>query len=140
VACASQSSWPDPTADIAIAHKAIFDKGLSATLIPPPRGTTPALASPTPKESTLLRITRTQKDGGLWLRLEGKLVGPWVDEFKSAIAREETPPDAIWLDLTDVRFVDSRGLYCLHVLTSQGCRIHKTSSFLAELMRTETSP
>ena len=88
----------------------------------------------------MLRITRSEKDGKIWLRLEGKLLGPWVDEFRATVARETAHRDRIKLDLNEVTFVDAEGLRFLRELTDCGHDIPKRSNFVAELLRTEISP
>jgi ABC-type transporter Mla MlaB component len=94
----------------------------------------------TKKEIALLRITRSDEDGTIWLRLEGKLLGPWVDEFRATVAREVNLTDRIKLDLAEVTFVDAEGLRLLRELAVNGHDIPKRSNFVAELLRTETSP
>lgn len=87
----------------------------------------------------MLRITRSEKDGTIWLRLEGKLLGPWVDEFRATVARE-TAQRGINLDLNEVTFVDAEGLRLLRELTQHGHDTSKRSSFVAELLRTDVAP
>ncbi len=88
----------------------------------------------------MVRITRTEEDGAAWLRVEGKLVGPWVEELSATIARERAMCNPIRLDLSQVRFVDSRGLYCLQSLLSEGLQIERMSGFLAGLLHARPSP
>lgn len=87
----------------------------------------------------MLRITRSEKDGTIWLRLEGKLMGPWVDEFRATVAREASGKNRLNLDLDEVIFVDAEGLRLLRELTHLGHHIPKRSNFVAELLRTEVS-
>lgn len=91
----------------------------------------------TQKETALLRITRTEEDGTIWLRLEGKLLGPWVDEFRATVARE--PNQAFKLDLAEINFVDVEGLRYLRELTDNGHELVRRSNFVAELLRTGAS-
>jgi anti-anti-sigma regulatory factor len=87
----------------------------------------------------LLRITRSTKDGTLWLKLEGKLVGPWVDECRTACTRETGRDRRLALDLSEVTFVDSDGVHLLRLLVEQGVDIPVCSNFVAELLRLEKS-
>jgi hypothetical protein len=87
----------------------------------------------------LLRITSLRKDGTVWLKLEGKLVGPWVDECRAACARETGHGRRPALDLLEVTFVDADGVHLLRELIEQGAEIPARSNFVAELLRLERS-
>ncbi len=80
----------------------------------------------------MLRITHTSEDGQERLALEGKLVGAWVEECRSACARG----GALALDLSEVRYADAQGVAFLREMAAAG-RIQKTSRFVAELLRSE---
>ena len=68
--------------------------------------------------------------------LEGKLVGPWVDECRSILAVNEASRPA--LDLSEVHYVDAAGTTLLAELDSAG-RIRARSPFLSTLLARETS-
>jgi anti-anti-sigma regulatory factor len=85
----------------------------------------------------VLRITRYAKEGAVWLKLEGKLVGPWVDECRSACTREILSAKRPSLDLSGVRFIDSQGVELLRQLRACGIEMPHRSSFVAELLRDE---
>jgi anti-anti-sigma regulatory factor len=85
----------------------------------------------------LLRITRSTKDGTEWLKLEGKLVGPWVEECRAACARGTDHGRRLALDLSEVTFVDADGVHLLRELVEQGAEIPVRSNFVAELLRLE---
>lgn len=87
----------------------------------------------------MLRITSSTKDGTAWLRLEGKLVGPWVDECRTACARETGRDGRLALDLAAVTFVDADGVRLLRQLVDQGTDIPVRSNFVTELLRLERS-
>ena len=65
----------------------------------------------------MLRITRLPD--GRTLKLEGKLVGPWVGEL-AALCSGFAPGERPRLELTAVGFVDAGGLRLLRDLLSQG--------------------
>jgi anti-anti-sigma regulatory factor len=45
------------------------------------------------------------------LRLEGRIVGPWVDELRRAyVERTANSPCSLTIDLRDVTFIDSGGI------------------------------
>lgn len=83
----------------------------------------------------MLRITRTTKDETVWLTLEGKLAGPWVDECRDAFRRESPAASNVVLDLARVTFIDSPGLALLRDALREGMRLRACSSFVAELLR-----
>jgi anti-anti-sigma regulatory factor len=85
----------------------------------------------------VLRITRSIRDGTVWLKLEGKLAADWVEECRSACAAEAAQGRSPMLDLSDVTFVDRNGMQLLAQLTQAGLSIPLRSSFVAELLRLE---
>lgn len=85
----------------------------------------------------MLRITRSNRDGTVWLKLEGKLSGPWVAECRSACNRETTQGASPALDLSGITFVDREGLLLLRGLAAQGVNMPVRSSFVDELLRWE---
>ena len=76
----------------------------------------------------------TRADGVRFLKVEGELVGPWVEEVSKACARPAVLPDPPHLDLSAVGFVDAAGERLLHELIRQGAAIAACSSFIAELL------
>src|SRR5262245_20741597 len=82
------------------------------------------------KELVLLRITRTSRDGTIWLILEGKLASDWVEECETACATETAQGRIPALDLSEVTFVDPAGLRLLRQLTGQGVKLPKLSNFV----------
>ena len=85
----------------------------------------------------MLRITRIDLEGSAsnrTLKLEGKLLGPWVDELSRACEELRMPPHCLRLDLADVTFVDPIGLKLLDDLVGQGATIVGCSDFIADLL------
>jgi ABC-type transporter Mla MlaB component len=77
----------------------------------------------------MLRITATQTtDADPLLLLEGRLIGPWVDELQTAVDAIGEPLERVHLDLSNVRFVDPRGLALLD-------RLHHRRVVLAPMSR-----
>ena len=60
----------------------------------------------------MLRITHeTDATAGATLRLEGRLVGPWVDELRRACLEQDAAfRRPLTIDLRDVTFIDSAGI------------------------------
>ncbi len=71
------------------------------------------------------------------LKLEGKLQGPWVQEFKSACDEAEPLPLCLRLDLASVSFVDAAGVDCLQELIREGVPVVACSAFVASLLGLE---
>ena len=86
----------------------------------------------------MLKITRSTDNGSaLLVKLEGKLLQPWVEE----LARVCTPPAGtvvgIRLDLSAVTFVDEAGVRLLRELLDRGVGVAAASGFVTELLRLE---
>jgi ABC-type transporter Mla MlaB component len=86
----------------------------------------------------MLRITQTQgASGKVNLTLEGRLVGPWVAELKSAVTAAGLSASSVNLELSGVRFVDTEGLALILGLQDQGVRLRDASPFVRELLKTD---
>jgi anti-anti-sigma regulatory factor len=84
----------------------------------------------------MLRITRV---AGPVLKLEGRLLGPWVDELRRACADLENPPGRLCLDLAAVTFVDAAGARLLRELRQQHVTLTGCSGFVTVLLEREGS-
>lgn len=80
----------------------------------------------------MLRITRISSQDSDTLKLEGKLLGPWVGELSHVLA--ELNGRAMGLDLSAVTFVDATGTELLRDLIRRGVPIAGCSPFVAELL------
>jgi len=90
----------------------------------------------------MLRIARIDVDDSdliQTLKLEGKLLGPWVDELIRACEEPQTPPSCLRLDLSAVTFIDSAGAKLLDDLIRQGARVVGCSGFIAEMLNLNKS-
>jgi anti-anti-sigma regulatory factor len=83
----------------------------------------------------MLRITPTEGDGERALRLEGRLVEPWVGELLGACSAAAAAGRRVVLDLSGVTFVDGAGAACLRGLLEQGVGVRGCSGFINELLR-----
>lgn len=84
----------------------------------------------------MLKISVTsQSDEATSFQLEGKLVGPWVEELRrlseAALARSE----AVSLDLEKVWFVDSQGIALLRDLANQDVAQINCSQFISQQLK-----
>jgi len=67
----------------------------------------------------LLRITQPGPVTLVTIRLEGKLLGAWVDEAHQVIAQARAT-DAICVNLMGLSFADERGIELLRTLRREG--------------------
>jgi len=90
----------------------------------------------------MLRIARIDVEGSAPIqtfRLEGKLLGPWVNELNRVCEERQVPPSCLRLDLSAVTFVDSAGAKLLDDLIRQGASIVGCSGFIAEMLNLNKS-
>jgi hypothetical protein len=84
----------------------------------------------------MLKITVIDRPTGTatGLRLEGKLLEPWLGELQAACAAlgSAQPPE---LDLAAVSFVDTASARRLQDLITAGARVTACSGFVAELLQ-----
>lgn len=71
------------------------------------------------------------------LRLEGKLIGPWVDEFRQACASRQAG-NKLRLDLAAVTYVDRAGLDLLSELIAGGTTFVACSALVGEFLHEES--
>ncbi|MDP1798748.1 MAG: STAS domain-containing protein [Planctomycetaceae bacterium] len=69
------------------------------------------------------------------LRLEGRLIGPWVDELERAVEATTASPATLHLDLSRVQFVDAQGVALLQRLQDHGVILERVTPFVEELLR-----
>lgn len=81
----------------------------------------------------MLRIETTEVDGITTVRLEGKLLAPWLHEFKP-LFEDGTPIQSMRLNLKDVDYIDAACLEVLAALRSRGLRIVACTAFVANLL------
>jgi len=83
----------------------------------------------------MLRITRTEQAGvGPVIKLEGKLLAPWVGEVLQACTRVDPAAERPGLDLSAVSYADSAGIALLRALRDLEVRIVACSGYVAELL------
>ena len=73
----------------------------------------------------MLRITNTTRPEGLTVVLEGRLAGPWVDEFARCWKALTTAQDAgsICVQLDGVTFIDGAGRALLRTMHEEGAAL-----------------
>jgi hypothetical protein len=86
----------------------------------------------------VLKITEmARNDSGRSFKLEGKLLGPWVDELRNVCKQPLHRLEQVGLDLAAVTFVDAAATELLRELIRQGIIITQCSAFVAELLHAE---
>jgi ABC-type transporter Mla MlaB component len=91
----------------------------------------------------MLRIHTETSPDGITLRLEGKLVQPWVDEVaKVWTAFEEQGQDTrrIRIDMEDVSFVDGHGKSLLFLFLQAGCQLHGSRVYIRGVIEDLRAP
>ena len=73
------------------------------------------------------------------LKLEGKLLGSWVDEVRKACAEATAGSSRADLDLSAISLVDAAGVQLLRDLIRQGIGIAACSNYVAGLLHRENS-
>lgn len=87
----------------------------------------------------MLKISQESKGQSTSLRLEGKLLEPWVAEVALQCQRAKGQGGTVLLDLSEVSFVDEAGASLLRTLRGVGFEITSCSHFVAELLELEMS-
>ena len=83
----------------------------------------------------MLMITRSDEgDRDCMLKLEGKLLGPWIGELELACGGSEFRPEQVRLDLSGLTYLDEEGARFLEGLLREGTRVVACSGFVAELL------
>jgi anti-anti-sigma regulatory factor len=85
----------------------------------------------------VLRIVTDGAHPGIALRLEGDVVGPWVEILRRCADDALTAGAALVLDLSRVAFVDRDGLDLLRGLADRGVTLVNASRFVSEQLKTD---
>ena len=71
------------------------------------------------------------------LRLEGRIVGPWVAELRQVCEKILDTGRSVRLDLADVSFADHNGIDLLLSLKARGVALMDCSPFMQEELKTQ---
>jgi ABC-type transporter Mla MlaB component len=83
----------------------------------------------------MLKISEPLANHAVTLKLEGRLIGPWVAELKKSCEEHLAAKCSVSLDLADLTFADRDGLALLLCLCGRGVRLVNCSPFLEEELR-----
>jgi ABC-type transporter Mla MlaB component len=81
-----------------------------------------------------IHVEETENPATLTLRMEGKLIQPWVDELGKAwrsLIQRLPRPRSIRADLHAVSYVDEAGMAMLTTLYLAGCELVGSGLFIA---------
>jgi ABC-type transporter Mla MlaB component len=90
----------------------------------------------------MLRITEIETDRDATYRtikLEGKLLQPWVAELNQACLSCTNGERTVQLDLSAVIYMDQAGIEAVRDLRRRGVRVAACSDIVAELLHEEES-
>jgi anti-anti-sigma regulatory factor len=73
----------------------------------------------------MLKITEEKNSRSTTLRVEGRLVGPWVDELERAWrgVSSDSSDGRVTVDLSDVTFVGEEGKKLLEAMYAKGAKL-----------------
>lgn len=84
----------------------------------------------------MLKISQTETRGhSITLKLEGRVVGPWVEELRRICEPILAGNHALELDLAEVSYADSEGVATLTSLKSRRVKLKNGSPFIEQQMK-----
>jgi hypothetical protein len=84
----------------------------------------------------MLRISEPMPSrDGVAFRLDGRVIGPWVHELRSACEAVLARGEPLTLDLGGVCFADEAGVALLRTLAARGARLDNGSPFVVQRLR-----
>jgi len=88
----------------------------------------------------MLRITIEEKDDAVVLRLEGQLIGPWVEDVEQCWRNVFTTlgQRSVQVDLSAVSFIDSAGGALLNRMHDAGFRLAAGRAVVGRTPRDES--
>lgn len=83
----------------------------------------------------MLKIVADGEEGETVLRLEGQVIGPWVDELRAICETARGRRVPMTLDLAAVTFVSREGVQLLLELRERSVTLRHCSGFVREQLR-----
>jgi anti-anti-sigma regulatory factor len=88
------------------------------------------------QSASMLRIATSEPSTQpVTLTLEGRVIGPWVEELRRASERVLGEGRRLVLDLAQVSFVDRDGIALFGLLRDRGVALRHCSPFVTEQLR-----
>jgi ABC-type transporter Mla MlaB component len=89
----------------------------------------------------MLKISDSKRNKqSITLRLEGRVIGPWVEELRQICEPLLADGTKLTLDLAEVAFADERGAILLTSLGRRGVNLLRPLPFVAEQLKAVTVP
>jgi hypothetical protein len=70
------------------------------------------------------------------LKLEGRVVGPWVEELRRICEPLLAEDRALKLDMTEVSYADAEGVATLNSFKARGVKLKNCSPFVEQQVKT----
>jgi len=86
----------------------------------------------------MLKISEPIANHPVILKLEGRIIGPWVNELRDTCESYLKSQRPVKLDFTDVSYADRGGVSLLMKLQVRGVELVNCSPFLAEELKAGT--
>jgi hypothetical protein len=84
----------------------------------------------------MLRIVLLETAGdGAMLSLEGRVIGPWVDELRQSCERILASGATLTLDLAEIAFLERDGVRLLKDLVDGGVAVVNCPAFVTEQLK-----
>ena len=84
----------------------------------------------------MLKISQTETPNhSVTLKLEGRVVGPWVGELSRICEPLLAEDRALKLDLAEVSYLDEEGVIALNRLKSRGVKLKNCSPFVEQQIK-----
>ena len=85
----------------------------------------------------MLKISQTgTPNHSITLKLEGRVVGPWVEELRRICEPLLAEDRALKLDLAEVSYADAEGVAALNSFKSRGVKLNNCSPFVEQQIKT----
>ncbi len=85
----------------------------------------------------MLRISKIETDNEAGLRLQGRVIGPWVQELHKSCEQILAEGDGLTLDLAEVSFVDRQGIALIRNLMHRQVKLVRCPLFVTEQLKGE---
>jgi len=82
----------------------------------------------------LLITDMRESEGGCRMELQGRLIGPWVEELRRVAGEASTRCGRVVLDLSALSFVDGCGVALLQQLVREGIRLDGITPYVAVML------